>query len=114
MNALEFSTKLQDNFFSRLNRKTGWGKIEIRQEYLQSVIETMAEMLPPDACDDPSDPLEDEIRDLQQEVDQFREISWERDLTETEAGRLMHISSLLSVKRGTPYNQRRDNHEQEK
>jgi len=40
----QFITQLRANFYARLERKTGWGKEELKLEFEQAVSETLAKM----------------------------------------------------------------------
>ena len=40
-----YMEKLRDNFFTRLQRKTGWGKEEVKKEFNEASEQTILEML---------------------------------------------------------------------
>lgn len=40
MKIKSFIEKLRMNFYKRLDRKTGWGKVELREEFEQALTDT--------------------------------------------------------------------------
>ena len=41
----ELFKSIKERFFDRLNRKTGWGKEEVKQEYMSATNEVLVEFL---------------------------------------------------------------------
>ena len=52
MKILEYRQRLRDSFFERLERKTGWGKEEVKKEFEQAGEEVILEMLEEDEVND--------------------------------------------------------------
>jgi len=45
MKASELTEQLQQRFFDKLETKTGWGRNEIKQLFLETVIEVVADLI---------------------------------------------------------------------
>ena len=41
----ELFESIRKKFFTRLDRKTGWGKVEIKEEYINAVNEALLEFI---------------------------------------------------------------------
>ena len=41
----EYCQRLRHNFFQRLERKTGWGKEELKKEFYEATQETLMELI---------------------------------------------------------------------
>lgn len=44
-NFTKFQNDLQENFFKRLEKKTGWGKEEVKKEYIEAKSEVTMKTL---------------------------------------------------------------------